>query len=240
MCSSDLAPAFLRSDNGPEFVSRALLKWITEQGISTALIDPGKPWQNGIGESFNGKFRDECLSVEWFHSRAEAKVVIEAWRQHFNEVRPHSSLVTRRRRRLLPAWRVQHLAKQRAGTLRYMGPPRPGPLRQRPSFGIRKWRPASQVKNGPKNLGRSSGPIPAVHGVVCWRIVDLCRWLWEEFRVSVSPQTLSRELRAMRYRKLSARPRHHAQAAGAIEAFKKGFPRYWPAPHASRASIPTR
>jgi putative transposase len=86
------APAFLRSDNGPEFVSRALLKWITEHGISIALIDPGKPWQNGVGESFNGKFRDECLSVEWFRSRAEAKVVIETWRQHFNEVRPHSSL----------------------------------------------------------------------------------------------------------------------------------------------------
>ena len=86
------APAFLRSDNGPEFVSRALLRWITEQGIRTALIDPGKPWQNGVGESFNGKFRDECLSIEWFRSRAEAKVVIETWRQHFNEVRPHSSL----------------------------------------------------------------------------------------------------------------------------------------------------
>ena len=86
------APAFLRSDNGPEFVSRALLSWITEQGINTALIDPGKPWQNGVGESFNGKFRDECLSLEWFRSRAEAKVVIETWRQHFNDVRPHSSL----------------------------------------------------------------------------------------------------------------------------------------------------
>jgi putative transposase len=55
------APKFLRSDNGPEFVSRALLKWITDQGIETALIDPGKPWQNGACESFNGKFRDECL-----------------------------------------------------------------------------------------------------------------------------------------------------------------------------------
>jgi putative transposase len=86
------APAFLRSDNGPEFVSRALLSWITEQGIRTALIDPGKPWQNGVGESFNGKFRDECLSLEWFRSRAEATVVIETWRRHFNEVRPHSSL----------------------------------------------------------------------------------------------------------------------------------------------------
>jgi putative transposase len=86
------APLYLRSDNGPEFISRALLKWITDQGITTALIDPGKPWQNGTGESFNGKFRDECLSPEWFRSRAEAKVVIETWRRHYNEVRPHSSL----------------------------------------------------------------------------------------------------------------------------------------------------
>ena len=86
------APLYLRSDNGPEFVSRALLTWIVDQGIATALIDPGKPWQNGATESFNGKFRDECLSLEWFRSRAEAKVLIEAWRQHFNTVRPHSSL----------------------------------------------------------------------------------------------------------------------------------------------------
>ena len=86
------APAFLRSDNGPEFVSRAMLRWIVEQGIETALIEPGKPWQNGVVESFNGKFRDECLSLEWFRSRVEAKVVIESWRRHYNEVRPHSSL----------------------------------------------------------------------------------------------------------------------------------------------------
>ncbi len=86
------APAFLRSNNGQEFVSRTLLRWITAQGISAALIDPGQPWQNGIGESFNRKFREECLSVEWFRSRADAKVVIETWRQHFNEARSHSSL----------------------------------------------------------------------------------------------------------------------------------------------------
>jgi len=86
------APLYLRSDNGPEFVSRVLLQWITDQGIETALIDPGKPWQNGATESFNGKFRDECLNLEWFRSRAEAKVVIEAWRRHYNQVRPHSSL----------------------------------------------------------------------------------------------------------------------------------------------------
>jgi len=56
------------------------------------LNDPGKPWQNGTDESFNGKFRDECLSIEWFRSRREAAVLIEAWRNHYNEVRPHSSL----------------------------------------------------------------------------------------------------------------------------------------------------
>ncbi len=72
-----------------------------------------------------------------------------------------------------------------------------------------------------------TGPIPAIHGVVRWRLVDLGRWLWEELRVSVSVQTLSRELRAMGYRKLSARPRHHAQAEGAIEAFKKTSLRCW-------------
>lgn len=86
------APRYLHSDNGPEFVSLALLKWVSEQGIDSALIDPGKPWQNGTNESFNGKFRDECLSMEWFRNRAEAKVVIEDWRQHYNSVRPHSSL----------------------------------------------------------------------------------------------------------------------------------------------------
>jgi hypothetical protein len=65
------------------------------------------------------------------------------------------------------------------------------------------------------------GPIPAIHGVVRWRLVDLCQWVFEEFRVSVSVQTLSRQLRALGYRRLSARPRHHAQAEGAIEDFKK-------------------
>jgi transposase len=83
-----------------------------------------------------------------------------------------------------------------------------------------------------------SGPIPAVHGVVRWRIVDLCQWIFEEFRVVVAKQTLSRELRAMGYRKLSARPRHHAQAAGAIEDFKKAFPRAWKRSGARRTSSP--
>jgi putative transposase len=86
------APRYLRADNGPEFVSRAILQWATTSGITTAPIDPGKPWQNGMDESFNGKLRDECLSLEWFRCRPEAVAVIEAWREHYNAVRPHSSL----------------------------------------------------------------------------------------------------------------------------------------------------
>lgn len=86
------APQYLRSDHGPEFLATALLRWLSGSNIETALIEPGKPWQNGLGESFNGKFRDECLSMEWFRNRTDAKIVIEAWRRHYNEIRPHSSL----------------------------------------------------------------------------------------------------------------------------------------------------
>jgi putative transposase len=86
------APAYLRSDNGSEFVSRAVLRWLNQSNINTACIDPGKPWQNGSNESFNGKFRDECLSMQWFKNRIDAKILIEEFRRQFNEVRPHSSL----------------------------------------------------------------------------------------------------------------------------------------------------
>jgi transposase len=72
-----------------------------------------------------------------------------------------------------------------------------------------------------------AGPIPCVHGVVRWRLVDLIAWLWEEFRITISKQTLSRELRAMEYRKLSARPRHHAKDEAAVAAFKKTSPPAW-------------
>ena len=80
------------------------------------------------------------------------------------------------------------------------------------------------------------GPIPAIHGVVRWRLIDLAQWIFEEFRVAISKQTLSRELRRMGFRKLSARPRHHAQAEGAIEDFKKASPRAWTKSRAKRTS----
>jgi putative transposase len=86
------APKYLRSDSGPEFVCRAILRWLHAENIETVVIDPGKPWQNGSNESFNGKFRDECLGMQWFKNRIDAKILIEAFRREFNEVRPHSSL----------------------------------------------------------------------------------------------------------------------------------------------------
>ena len=86
------APRHLRSDNGPEFVAGAILRWLHTAQIETALIDPGKPWQNGADESFNGTLRDEYLSLQWFRNRVEVRVGIEQWRRHYNEVRPHSSL----------------------------------------------------------------------------------------------------------------------------------------------------
>src|SRR6516165_2696177 len=85
-----------------------------------------------------------------------------------------------------------------------------------------------------------SGPIPAVHGVVRWRLIDLAQWIFEEFRITIAKQTLSRELRVMGYRKLSARPRHHAQAEGAIEDFKKTSPRAWRQLRARRRLTATR
>ena len=86
------APAVLRSDNGPEFVARALKIWALIHHSATATIEPGKPWQNGSVESFNGTFRAECLDREWFAHLREAKIVIEQYRWEYNTQRPHSSL----------------------------------------------------------------------------------------------------------------------------------------------------
>jgi putative transposase len=85
-------PGHIRSDNGPEFVAKAVREWITAVGAKCAFIEPGSPWENGYCESFNSKLRDELLNGEIFYSLAEAKVIIEGWRQHYNTQRPHSSL----------------------------------------------------------------------------------------------------------------------------------------------------
>jgi putative transposase len=85
-------PAYLRSDNGGEFIAAHLATWLARQGSSTVHIAPGHPWENGYVESFNGKLRDECLNEEVFWHERHAQVVIECWRRHYNEERPHSAL----------------------------------------------------------------------------------------------------------------------------------------------------
>jgi len=85
-------PDYIRSDNGPEFTSRRVREWLKEVGVKTLFIEPGSTWENGYIESFNGKLRDELLNLEIFDTLLEARVLIERWRRHYNEVRPHSSL----------------------------------------------------------------------------------------------------------------------------------------------------
>ena len=85
-------PKVIVTDNGPEFISKALDEWAYANGVKLDFIDPGKPTQNAFIESFNGKLRDECLNEYWFLTLEEAKITIEDWRIDYNEVRPHSSL----------------------------------------------------------------------------------------------------------------------------------------------------
>jgi putative transposase len=109
-------PDHVRSDNGPEFVAKAVQAWITAVGAETAYIAPGSPWENGFIESFNARLRDELLDGEIFYSLREAQVVIESWRRHYNAVRPHASLGYRAP---APEVFVPALATRMAG------PPRP-------------------------------------------------------------------------------------------------------------------
>ena len=85
-------PDHIRSDNGSEFTAIAVREWLPRLGVKTLYIEPGSPWENGYNESFNGKLRDELLNGEIFYTLQEAKVLIERWRQHYNTIRPHSSL----------------------------------------------------------------------------------------------------------------------------------------------------
>ena len=85
-------PGYLRSDNRPEFASKAVRKWLKSQQVGTLFIEPGAPWENGYVESFNGKLRDECLNGELFLSLTEARYVVDRWRMDYNHHRPHSRL----------------------------------------------------------------------------------------------------------------------------------------------------
>jgi putative transposase len=86
------APGHLRSDNGGEFIADALKAWLARRGTQTVYIEPGHPWENGLAESFNGKFRDECLNREVFWGEQHAQTIVETWRRGYNEERPHSAL----------------------------------------------------------------------------------------------------------------------------------------------------
>jgi putative transposase len=105
-------PLHLVVDNGPEFVSKAVDQWAARSGVNLRFIDPGQPMQNGYIESFNGKFRDECLSQHWFISLEEARSVSEEWRIDYNERRPHRSL-----RHLTPAEFAAKCGSQQAAEL---------------------------------------------------------------------------------------------------------------------------
>lgn len=102
-------PLAVRTDNGPEFTSRAFMAWANSHGIRHILIEPGRPMQNGYIESFNGKFRDECLNEQWFETLHQARSTIAIWRQDYNEVRPHSSIGR------IPPARFAEMHRQRAG-----------------------------------------------------------------------------------------------------------------------------
>lgn len=85
-------PKYIRSDNGPEFIAEALRDWLTKMEVETLFIEPGSPWENGYIESFNGKLRSQFLNGEIFYTLKEAQIMIEWWRKHYNQVRPHRSL----------------------------------------------------------------------------------------------------------------------------------------------------
>ena len=123
-------PGHIRSDNGPEFVAKAVREWITAVGAKTAYIEPGSPWENGYVESFNARLRDELLDGEIFYTLREAQIVIESWRRHFNTIRPHESLGYKppAPEVFVPAFAAWPAA------LRRPAPPATLPLAQRPTL----------------------------------------------------------------------------------------------------------
>ena len=118
--SSAASPAYIRSDNGPEFTAKAVREWLARLGVKTLFIEPGSPWENGYNERFNGKLRDELLERRDLLHAEEAQVLIERWRREYNHVRPHSSLGYRP-----PAPEAREPAEAVSATLR---PPRLVPI----------------------------------------------------------------------------------------------------------------
>ncbi|MGH9892939.1 MAG: IS3 family transposase [bacterium] len=109
-------PEWLRSDNGPEFIAKKVREWLAARGVKTHYIDPGSPWQNAFGESFNDKVRGEFLNLELFGTVPGAQVTSDLWRRHYNEARPHSSLGYLTPREFRLKWDAQHQARPNGKT----------------------------------------------------------------------------------------------------------------------------
>ena len=122
-------PAYIRSDNGLEFVAEAVRQWIAAVGVRTSFIEPGSPWENGNIESFNARLRDELLNGDIFNTLKDARVLFEDWRRHYNTVRPHGSLDTGRRLPRRSFRQAGRPAPLRSATLR-----RPSSLAKKPSM----------------------------------------------------------------------------------------------------------
>jgi len=144
------SPAYLRSDNGSEFIADKVKKFLLAEGTKTIYIDPGSPWQNAYEESFHGKLRDECLNMEVFHSVAEARVILEKWRRHYNTERPHSSLAYMTPAEYKTAWEKMEGQSKKSLSL----------------YGIPDGRDSVMTGSPPDNLEkerRSNKPRPSVY-----------------------------------------------------------------------------
>jgi putative transposase len=146
-------PTYLRSDNGSEFIAKLIQDWLKEKGVKTKYIEPGKPWQNPFGESFNGRFRDECLNQEVFYSIPDARAIIETWRRYYNGKRLHSSLGYQTPETIRKEWEQSYM-----GAL----PPDPRGLVLKSHPDGPKERPCS--KHGPSVLAPAPvlGSLPSV------------------------------------------------------------------------------
>ena len=136
-------PAYLRSDNGPEFVAKALMRMLKIQGVECRHIEPGSPWQNGLDERFNGSYRDECANLETFHNRDQARALSKLYKRHYNQERPHSSLAYQTPTEFAKRWRIRKEEKGVADLSLY-APPADGVKGNEPSVGVAEARPISR------------------------------------------------------------------------------------------------
>lgn len=152
-------PLYLRSDNGPEFIAAAVQQWLGEQGTAPAYIEPGKPWQNGVEESYNSRLRDECLNMELFTGLRDARVIIENYRRYFYEERLHGALGYVPPREFREKWLAAH-PDFCMGAL----PPAPRDLPLGPSKQKKKEKSRTTLESGPASasmVGQRSGCVPA-------------------------------------------------------------------------------